>query len=132
MTTTDDQVRDFERRWADAEVEGDVAALDAMATDDFTLVGPFGFVLDKAQWLDRYASGALVTSKLDWHDVDVHAYGDTAVTVGVHTQEAAHMGNQMNGDFRSTHVLVHDPQADRWAFAAVQLSPMTPPTSPGS
>lgn len=132
MTTTDEQVREFERRWADAEVRGDVAALDAMATDDFTLVGPFGFVLDKAQWLDRYASGALVTSRLEWHDVDVHSYGDAAVTVGVHTQEAAHMGNAMNGDFRSTHVLVHDPSADAWSFAAIQLSPIAAPPPPSA
>ena len=129
MTTTTDQVREFGRAWADAEVRGDVDALAGMATDDFTLVGPFGFVLDRGQWLDRYASGALETSELDWHDVDVRTYGDAAVAVGVHTQQAAYMGNPMNGDFRSTHTLVRTP-AGGWALAAVQLSPMSSPPVP--
>jgi ketosteroid isomerase-like protein len=129
MTTTTDQVREFGRAWADAEVRGDVDTLAGMATDDFTLVGPFGFVLDKGQWLDRYASGALETSELDWHDVEVRDYGDAAVAVGVHTQQAAYMGNAMNGDFRATHTLVRTP-AGGWALAAVQLSPMAAPPAP--
>ena len=47
-----------------AEVDGNVATLDALATDDFTLVGPVGFVLDKQQWLDRYRGGGLRTTAL--------------------------------------------------------------------
>jgi hypothetical protein len=39
-----------------------------MPTKNFMLVGPLGFVLDKAQWLDRYSSGDFVTSALDWRD----------------------------------------------------------------
>ena len=58
-------------RWADAEQHGDTATLDELSVTDFRLVGPFGFVLDKAQWLDRYRSGTLVTSSLVWDDVTV-------------------------------------------------------------
>jgi hypothetical protein len=36
----------------EAEIEADAAALDALATDDFTLIGPAGFVLGKQHWLD--------------------------------------------------------------------------------
>lgn len=50
----------FGPRWADAERRGDVEALDALLTDDFSAVGPYGFVLDKKRWLDRYVSGGLV------------------------------------------------------------------------
>jgi hypothetical protein len=57
---TEKQILDLGAQWADAEVRGDTAALDAMTTDDFTLVGPVGFVLDKPQWLQRYLSGGLV------------------------------------------------------------------------
>jgi hypothetical protein len=61
-------LEDFGRRWGKAEIEGDVTVLDALATKNFMLVGPLGFVLDKAQWLDRYSSGDFVTSALDWRD----------------------------------------------------------------
>jgi hypothetical protein len=56
-------------RWASAEQSADTAALDELTAPDFRLVGPFGFVLDKAQWLDRYAPGELVTSSLTWDEV---------------------------------------------------------------
>jgi ketosteroid isomerase-like protein len=121
MTNTTEQVRGLGARWADAEVAGDVDTLDALATGDFRLVGPFGFVLDKQQWLDRYRSGDFATQSLEWHDVDVREYGDTAVAIGTQTQKAAYKGSPSNGDFRITHVFVrtdHD-----WSIASIQLSP---------
>jgi ketosteroid isomerase-like protein len=126
MTTTEDQIRDLGRRWADAEVRADVATLDQLSADDFTLVGPAGFVLTKQQWLDRYRPGGqLSTSKLEWHDVAVRDYGSAAVAVGVHTQEASYDGHPANGAFRATHVLIRS--GDRWLLAGMQLSPIGGP-----
>jgi ketosteroid isomerase-like protein len=121
---TDKEIRDLGRRWADAEVR-DTAALDALATDDFRLVGPAGFVLDKQQWLDRYRSGTLVTHSLRWEDVDVCVYGDAAVAVGRHIQQAEHQGNAVDGEFRATHIAVHD--AGRWRLAGVHIGPLGAP-----
>ena len=98
-----------------------------LVADDFRLVGPFGFVLDKEQWLDRYRSGDFSTSALAWTDVDVREYGDTAVAIGTYSQEAAYQGAPSNGEFRSTHVYVRD--GGRWMIAGMQLSP-TPSFSP--
>jgi ketosteroid isomerase-like protein len=127
-TTTDHQIRELGERWVAAEIAGDVTALDAMATDDFKLVGPFGFVLDKQQWLDRYRSGDFATTALSWHDVDVRQHGDTVITIGTQTQEAAYKETPSNGDFRITHVFVR--ADDGWAMASVQLSLTTPPGPP--
>ena len=106
MSTTTEQIRDLGGRWVDAEVAADVETLEALATDDFRLVGPFGFILDKQQWLDRYRSGDFSTTTLAWHDVDVREYGDTAIAIGTQTQQAAYRGSPSNGDFRVTHVFV--------------------------
>jgi Domain of unknown function (DUF4440) len=62
-----------------AEVAGDIDTLAGLATDDFRLVGPFGFVLDKTQWLDRYRSGDFITTELSWHDIETCQHGDTVV-----------------------------------------------------
>ena len=118
-------IQELETRWAKAEVDGDVTTLDELATEDFLLVGPFGFVLDKQQWLDRYREGDLVTSELDWHDLQVRELGDTALVVGVHDQQAAYRGTPSNGQFRSTHVWVRTP--DGWRLAGTQLSPIGRP-----
>jgi ketosteroid isomerase-like protein len=127
MTTgpVNDQIREVGDRWARAEAAGDVDALAGIVTDDFRLVGPFGFVLDKKQWLDRYRSGDFVTTALSWHDVDTRIYGNTVVAIGTQTQQAAYKGAPSDGEFRVSHVFVRD--GDAWVIANIQLSLTTPP-----
>jgi ketosteroid isomerase-like protein len=132
MTTdsdAEDQVRQLGARWAEAEVAGDTDFLDAITVDDFMLVGPYGFTLDKATWLDRYRGDTFVTTSLDWHDVTVRTYGDTAITIGTQTQEAAFQGTANNGDFRISHVFVR--QGGEWKLANAHLSLGSLPAPPG-
>ena len=108
---------------------GDVDVLDSMATKDFILVGPLGFLLDKTQWLDRYRSGDFVTSALDWRDTQVRVFGDCAIVVGIHDQEASYRGQANDGQFRATHILVRE--GDPWRLAGIHMSPITAPPTPG-
>jgi ketosteroid isomerase-like protein len=127
MTATADQIRELGARWVTGELDADVATLDALVTDDFHLVGPYGFVLDKQQWLDRYRSGDFATTAMSWHDVELRDYGNAVVTIGTQSQEAAYRSTPSNGDFRITHVFVR--ARDRWMIAGMQLSPtMVSPT----
>ncbi|WP_326835764.1 nuclear transport factor 2 family protein [Amycolatopsis rhabdoformis] len=122
---TTEEITDLGDRWVAAETAGDTETLAALATDDFELVGPLGFVLDRSQWLDRYRSGGLVTHELAWRDVAVREHGDSAIAVGVHDQRASHRGNPVDGQFRSTHVLVR--RDGRWQLAGMHLSPLGAP-----
>jgi hypothetical protein len=127
--TVDEQVRNLGRRWVEAEQRGDVATLDAITAPDFTLVGPLGFVLNKQQWLDRYRTGALVTRSLIWDGIEVRDYGEAAVAVGCHTQQATYRDHPADGRFRVTHIAVRD-GGDRWLLAGLHLSPIgAPPRS---
>ncbi|HEX5401037.1 MAG TPA: DUF4440 domain-containing protein [Pseudonocardiaceae bacterium] len=112
------------QQWADAEQRGDTDMLGSLTTDDFTLVGPLGFVLHKPEWLRRYREGGLVTHSLVWADIEVRDYGDAAVVVGRHTQQAEFRGTPVNGSFRATHVVVR--RAGTWLLAGIQLSPIAP------
>lgn len=47
------------RHWADAERRGDTGELEKLIVDEFMLIGPLGFILDRQQWLDRCRSGDL-------------------------------------------------------------------------
>lgn len=125
------EITELGRRWAAAEVQGDTDTLDELTVDDFTLVGPLGFILDKKQWLDRYRSGQFVTHELDWRDVVVRSYGDTAVAIGIQEQRAAYQGRPSDGKFRVTQILVR--RDDRWRLAGVHLSPIAaPPGAPNA
>jgi ketosteroid isomerase-like protein len=126
---THNEVHELGRRWADAEERGDADALSALTVEDFTLVGPLGFVLDKQQWLDRYRSGDFVTHSLQWDDVSVRDYGTAAIAIGRQTQRAAYRGAASDGQFRITHVAVRT--GDAWLLAGIHLSPITTPPGRG-
>jgi ketosteroid isomerase-like protein len=128
MTGEQHPILDLGRRWAAAEQRGDTETLDRLATGDFTLVGPFGFILTKEQWLDRYRDGDLVTSELDWSEITVRDYGHTAVAIGVHAQRAAYRGRPNDGRFRATHIAVRDD--GEWRLAGIHLSPIGVPAAP--
>ena len=42
------EIEEFGKRWVKAELDGDTGAMDSLAHNDFLLVGPLGFILDKA------------------------------------------------------------------------------------
>jgi ketosteroid isomerase-like protein len=107
--------------WAEAERSGDVATLDEMLAEDFLCVGPLGFMLSKRQWLDRYRSGDLVHQKFLWEHNRIRTYGQTAIMVGIQTQETTYQGRPTDaGRFRSTMVAVND--GTRWRFASIHIS----------
>jgi ketosteroid isomerase-like protein len=130
MPSDTDQILDLGKRWVAAELAADVATLEGIVTADFRLVGPFGFVLDRQQWLDRYRSGDLSTSALEWHDVDVRIHGDAAVTIGTQTQQAAYRGSPSDGAFRITHIFVK--QDGGWKVLGMHLSLSELPMPPAS
>lgn len=121
-TTTAEQITALGRTWAAAELNGDAETLAAISADDFAFVGPAGFVLHREQWVHRYDTGVLRTKSLDWTDVEVRDYGDTAVAVGVHTQQADHGENSADGTFRITHIAVR--RGADWKLAGIHMSPM--------
>ena len=121
---TIDELNTFGRTWANAELRGDVNALNDLLADDFSGVGPLGFLLTKEQWLARFSSGDLKYESFVWDQTDSRLYGDAAVVVGRQTQSGTHQGNPIQAQFRVTQTLIQ--QSGRWQLAALQLSPITP------
>jgi hypothetical protein len=126
---TSNGIAQLEERWRVAEVRGDTATLDQLAAPEFRLVGPLGFVLTKPQWLQRYQVGGLVTTALEWREVDTQVVGDTAVSVGIHDQRALYQGRPSDGTFRSTHVWQGG--GEEWRLLSMQLSPIGSFNPPG-
>jgi ketosteroid isomerase-like protein len=120
-----DQILHLVRHWADAERAGDADALAPLLADDFLLVGPLGFMLDKTQYLDSRRSGDLRHESLAWEDVRVRAYDNAAVAVGALTQRTKYLGRDASGRFRVTQVAVR--HGDRWTTVGLHYSPIAQP-----
>jgi hypothetical protein len=73
------EVDSFLTSWAAAEQAGDTATLDTLLTEDFTAVGPLGFILPKQAWQARHRSRDLAYDSFSLDDTHTRMFGDTAV-----------------------------------------------------
>lgn len=130
---TVDCVDTFDRllaRWIDAEAHGDAEALDALLHADFQGDGPRGYVLTKAEWLDRYRRGELVHDAFTWELTRVRqAHAATVHAQGIQTQDTRCGDDDCSGRFLATLVAVR--RDDRWMIVNLQLSRLDDPASPG-
>jgi ketosteroid isomerase-like protein len=114
------ELRTLGQKWADAERAGDVATLDELLSAEFRGVGPLGFVLTKEGWLARYRSGDLSHKAFEWTAEEVRTFGDSAVVIGIQTQETTYQGRPVDGgQLRVTQVLVRDHRT--WRLASVHI-----------
>jgi ketosteroid isomerase-like protein len=115
------QVGGVVEEWAAAEQRGDAAFLGDALADDFVGVGPLGFMLDKQQWLGRFAGGLFYES-FALEEVETRLYADVAMVTGRQKQAGGFQGNDVGGEFRATLVLVE--RDGRWLLAGWHASPI--------
>ena len=100
------EVRQIEIDWGNAFERRDMATLDRMMADEYTLTDPLGHVRNKSETLT-----AIQTSEVDFEsthsdDVNVTIYDDTAVVTGRSTFRGRYKGWSMAGTYQYTDVLV--------------------------
>ena len=115
------QVEEFAQEWAAAEQRGDAAFLEGALTDDFVGVGPRGFMLNKEQWLGRFAGG-LSYESLTLDELEARFYGEAAVATCRQKQAGEFRGNDVGGEFRAT--LVFAEEEGSWLLASWHASPI--------
>jgi hypothetical protein len=115
---------------AAAEQRGDVAFLDRTVVDDYILIGPRGFMLNKEQWLARYKTGALQTGANERDQVQLRIYGNAAIMTARETVTGSYEGHEFHNQLRSTNVFVK--RNGRWLLAHTQLSPIVEAPRAGS
>jgi hypothetical protein len=112
--------------WVRAELAGDTTALDDLLHPLFRGVGPFGFVLDRRQWLARFDEGLRYTAFEFTVDGDTWSIDRALFVVGTQTQQGAHQGRAVDGAFRVSLVFT----GENCLLTAAHLSLRTPPGPP--
>jgi ketosteroid isomerase-like protein len=112
----DQEVLKINAECNDAELRGDVAAMDLCETPDFTHTHANGMVEHKAEYLKGVGSGAHKFLALDLSDVHVRTYGDTAIV-----DEHMHLRADNSGriaDVNNLVMTVWTRQQGKWREAA--------------
>jgi ketosteroid isomerase-like protein len=113
--------------WLDALKRSDMAALDRIIADDFTIVGTEGAIRSKEQDLAPIKSGDLKFESLATEDVKVFVYGDTAVVTGIGTYKVNFKGRA--ADVRERFFDVYQKRKGRWQVIASRSTPAEKRTS---
>lgn len=102
-----------------AERDGDHATAERLLTDDFTGIGPVGFVLPKAIWQQRHTHG-LSYDSLSIDEAFTRHYGATAITVARWNARGNAGGQPVPEAARTTFIAVDDDGT--WKLAGLQFS----------
>lgn len=114
-----------ETQWNDARAKGDVATLDRILVDDWTVTHANGTTDTKARYLADLKSGARkFSSAVTEHDVSVRFYGDTAIVAGSSQSTVTLNGQPQGGALHFTRVFVKRDGA--WKMVVTQATTRQP------
>lgn len=117
-----DEVLQAERAWVEAHRQLDLAAIDRLMAEDYTIIRPDGSVVGKAEAMASYASGTREWETAEGDDYHVRVYGQTAVVIGRWRAKGVNAGQAFDYAARFTGVYVK--REDRWQIVADQSTPI--------
>ena len=121
----EEQIKKIEKDRAAAVTRADVAALDAVTSDDYSLIDRNGRVRDKAQTMSAIKTGDIKITSNEVSDLKVRVYGDTAVVTGRADTKGTIGGKDVSGPMLFTRVYVK--KNGRWQSVAFQQTAISAP-----
>ncbi len=103
-----------------ATLKGDAATLDKLLADDYIWIDSVGATRTKADALEGFKSGKLKYEALEFSDMKVRVYGDTAL-VNTTADSKGHLGDrQFSGQYRNIRVWVKG--KGQWQIVSFQTT----------
>jgi len=120
------EVRAAEQKHRAAFLAQDVAALQAMFSDDFVVNSPLNSIVDKARLLDMVRKGVLTISSFEQNIEQVRRYGDVVVVMGADSVVYAAPSPNAGRTDRRRFTDLWRSEGGRWRFVARQASIICP------
>jgi len=109
------EIRAMEKLWNESRVRADVAALDRLLVEGWTVTHGDGTINTKAEYLSDLKSGdRRFFADVKQDDFTVRIYGDTAVAAGLSDSKVEYKGKPSGGALRFTRVYVR--RDGRWVM----------------
>jgi ketosteroid isomerase-like protein len=120
--TIEQQIKDLEKQWTDAELKHDAAALEPILADDIVEIGTWG-LQSKAEDLADLKSGEPKLESMSVEDMKVRVFGNAVVVNGHYTEKGTYKGKDISGEGRFTDVFTK--RQGRWQCVSTQMTPIT-------
>jgi len=117
----EEEIRRAEADWVRALVAGDMAALEALYSDDLRYVHSSGGIDTKRQFLDSIRSGALRFKSMTAGDSRVRTYGDTGV-VNARYDLVLELGRKDVVPMTIQYLTVYVKSGSRWQIVTQQTT----------
>lgn len=105
VASADDEIVELEARMRVAQLDADVAALDALISDDLLFTGPDGQVGTKAEDLDAHRSGFVRFREHEPEELRIRRIGSEVAVVALKARLAVEVaGTLVRGTHRYTRV----------------------------
>jgi ketosteroid isomerase-like protein len=123
------QVEALEEQWRQAQLAGDVAAMDKLLSDDYIGITMTGQVNTKTQQLDRMRMHKIALTKLDLGERQVKLVGSIAIVTSRAEVEGTNEGAPVKGTYRYTRVYQRLPSGG-WKITSFEATRVPGPKNP--
>jgi ketosteroid isomerase-like protein len=117
-----DELQKLEKDWNQAIIKNDADAIGRFVSDDWVIIDPEGNVIEKMRFLGVIKAGDLTHESMEFEDLRVRVYGDTAVITAQAKSKGKYKGQAFNTHERSTSVYAK--KDGRWQCVITQLTPI--------
>ena len=125
------QVEALEEQWRQAQLSGDVAAMDKLLSDDYIGISMTGQVNTKMQQLDRMRMHKVALTKLDLVERQVKLIGSIAIVTSRAEVEGTNDGAPVKGTYRYTRVYQRLPSGV-WKITSFEATRVPGPRDPAN
>ena len=115
-------IRQLENENREATLKNDASVFERLLADDWLNTNANGTVTTKAQLMSLVKSGTFKISSLEYDDVMIRAYKDTAVVTGRSTSTRLGQDNKLIGQVRFTRVYIKRDKG--WQVVSAQSTPI--------
>jgi ketosteroid isomerase-like protein len=122
----EEQIRSAEKSWSAAVVAGDHAALDRMYGDHLVYTHSTGIVENKSEYMTRLRSGKQKYEAIDFDSMNIHTYGNAAVSACKVRMRGTSNGKPFNDTLLLTHIWVK--QSGSWHLVSHQTTKVPVPS----
>ena len=120
----EEQIKTLADQFNKAYAKADTGFMEKYFADEFTAIHSDGKLSTKAQEIANIKSSSLKWDSVDVHERKIHAYGDTAVVIGLASSKGTLGGKPYTGDYRTTEIWVK--HNGNWKIVAFQSTRVPP------